>query len=144
MSNIPLSLKEEGSIYVSQWNLIKQMWKKHIHYRRTIRFHSLSRWFQISTYNSANIYLFKVNNRNTRKRHEISSKLTIRKPEQRQWRLLIFLLLTLNIFTTFSSVSIIDFEQVNVSWIITNFIIKVYMRTSRGVLETLLNIYGGA
>ena len=31
----------------------------------------------------ANIYLFKVNNRNTRKRYEISSKLTIT-PERRQ------------------------------------------------------------
>ena len=33
--------------------------------------------------NSANIYLFKVNNRNTRKKCEICSKLTIKTPEQR-------------------------------------------------------------
>ena len=32
------------------------------------------------------IYLLKVNNRNTRTRCEISSKLTIKTPEQRQWR----------------------------------------------------------
>ena len=32
----------------------------------------------------ANIYLFKVNNRNTRKRYEMSSKLTIKTPERRQ------------------------------------------------------------
>ena len=32
---------------------------------------------------AANIYLFKVNNRNTRKRCEICSKLTIKTPEQR-------------------------------------------------------------
>ena len=31
-------------------------------------------------------HLFKVNNRNTRKRCEISSKLTIKTPERRQWR----------------------------------------------------------
>ena len=31
----------------------------------------------------ANIYLFKVNNRNTRKRCEICSKLTIKTPERR-------------------------------------------------------------
>ena len=43
----------------------------------------------------ANIYLFKVNNKNTRKRCEICSMLTIKTP--------------------FSSVSIIDLEQVNVS-----------------------------
>ena len=33
----------------------------------------------------ANIYLFKVNNRNTRKRCEICSKLTIKTPERRHW-----------------------------------------------------------
>ena len=30
-----------------------------------------------------------------------------------------FLLLTLNIFHTFSTVFIVDFEQVNVSWVLT-------------------------
>ena len=35
---------------------------------------------------SANFYLFKVNNRNTRKRCEICSKLTIKTPERRYWR----------------------------------------------------------
>ena len=44
----------------------------------------------------ANIYLFNVNNRNTRKRYEICSKLTTKTPFS-------------------SSVSIVDFEQVNVS-----------------------------
>ena len=34
--------------------------------------------------NPANIYLFKVNNRNTRKRCEIWSKLTIKTPERHQ------------------------------------------------------------
>ena len=33
--------------------------------------------------NPANIYLFKVSNRNTRKKCEICSKLTIKTPEQR-------------------------------------------------------------
>ena len=33
-----------------------------------------------------NIYLFKVNNRNTRKRCEICPNLAIKTPEQRQWR----------------------------------------------------------
>ena len=44
----------------------------------------------------ANIYLFKVNNRNTRNRCVICSKL-------------------ITYFAPFSSVSIVDFEQVNVS-----------------------------
>ena len=43
----------------------------------------------------ANIYFFKVNNRNTRERCDICSKLTIK--------------------TTFSIVSIVDFKQVNVN-----------------------------
>ena len=49
-----------------------------------------------SSYNPANIYLFKVNNWKTRKGCEICSKLTIKRH--------------------FSSVSIVGFEQVNVSW----------------------------
>ena len=32
----------------------------------------------------ANIYLFKVNNRNTRRRCEVCPKLTIKTPEERQ------------------------------------------------------------
>ena len=61
---------------------------------------------------AAGIYLLKVNNRNTRTRCEIYSKLTIKTPERRQWRrsgvfivnfeyisrlALVFLLLTLNL-----------------------------------------------
>ena len=34
----------------------------------------------------ANIYLFKVNNRNTRKMHKKCSKLTRKTPDRRQWR----------------------------------------------------------
>ena len=65
-----------------------------------------------SKYNfPAGIYLLKVNNKNTRTRCEICSKLTIKTPERRQWRrsgvfivnfkrishlVLVFLLLTLN------------------------------------------------
>ena len=60
---------------------------------------------------AAGIYLVKVNNRNTRARREICSKLTIKTLERRQWRrygvfnvnfehisqlVLVFLLLTLN------------------------------------------------
>ena len=43
--------------------------------------------------------MFKVNNRNTRRRCGICSKLTIKKPERRV-----------------SSVTVADFEQVNVYW----------------------------
>ena len=48
---------------------------------------------------SADIYLLKVNNKNTRKRCEICSNLTIKTPERRQCDVaLVSLLLTLNIF----------------------------------------------
>ena len=46
----------------------------------------------------ANIYMFKVNNRNTRTRCEICLKLTVKTP--------------------FSRVFIVDFEQVHVSWVL--------------------------
>ena len=51
----------------------------------------------------ANIYLFKVNNRNSRKK---------------KWNMLkvdVLVFLSLSIFHTFFSVSIVDFEQVNIS-----------------------------
>ena len=49
-----------------------------------------------------NIYLFKVNNRDTRKRCGICSELTIK-----------------TYFTPFASISVVEFEQVNVSWVTT-------------------------
>ena len=55
-----------------------------------------------------NIYLFKGNNRNTRKTCEICSKSTIKTPER-------------TYFAPFSSVSIVDFERVKVNWV-ENFI----------------------
>ena len=63
--------------------------------------------------------LVKINNRNSRKRCGICSKLTIKTPERSQRRRFVLdvLLLTLNIFHTLtSSVTIVDFEQVNASW----------------------------
>ena len=63
----------------------------------------------------ANIYLFKINNRNTRKRRVIIAKLTMKAPEHDV--VLAPLLLTLNIFHTLSSVFSVDFEQVNLSWV---------------------------
>ena len=56
---------------------------------------------KIMSKNPSNIYLHKFSNRNTRKRGEICSKLTIKTPERRQYVVLLFLLLTSNIFQTF-------------------------------------------
>ena len=60
---------------------------------------------------------FKVNNRNTRTSCKMCSKFTIKTPERRNDVVLVSSLLTLTIFTTFSSVSFVDFEQINVHWI---------------------------
>ena len=66
------------------------------------------------------IYLYKFNNRNTRKRYEIYSKLTIKIPKRCQWHrkdvkdvVLVSILLAL-IFHTFSGISFVDFEQADV------------------------------
>ena len=48
------------------------------------------------------IYIFKVNNRKTRTRSEICSKITIKMPERRHWRR--------------SGVFIVNFEQRNNGW----------------------------
>ena len=66
--------------------------------------------------NPAGNYMFKVNNRNTRARCEICSKLAIKIPERRLasfWYLYCYLL---TYFTPCSSVYIVNFEQVNAGW----------------------------
>ena len=67
--------------------------------------------------NSAGIYLLKVNNRNTRIRCEICSKLTIKIPERRQWdRSGIFIVHFEHISHLVSTVSIVNFEHVIAGW----------------------------
>ena len=77
-----------------------------------INFYLIIAWiFCTPNYFPGNIYLFKINNKNTRKRCEICSELTIKTPEWRHWRrsgvfivnfelilhlFLVFLLLTWN------------------------------------------------
>ena len=74
---------------------------------------------------SVNFCLVEVNNRNTRTRREICSKLTIKTPRRRHWLYTIFRSLMLFWFiycylwtylTPCSSVSIVDFEQTNCVW----------------------------
>ena len=77
-------------------------------------------------FKSANIYLFKVSNRNTGKRSEICSKLTIKTLERRQWRHSgVFIVNFEDISHLFFSVSIVDFEQANVSWEIMKLLFHV-------------------
>ena len=58
--------------------------------------------------------MVKVNNRNTTSRCEICSKLTIKIPE-RSWRRSGIFIVTY--FTHCSSLSIVNFEQVNAGWV---------------------------
>ena len=60
-----------------------------------------------TVYSSAGIYLLKVNDTNTRTRCEIMANGVA----------LVSFLLTLNIFHTFSSVSIVNFEPVNAEFL---------------------------
>ena len=62
-----------------------------------------------------NIYLFKVVNKNTRKKSEICLKLTIKTPERsHSGRFNVFIVNFRHVSDFFPSVSIVDFEQVNV------------------------------
>ena len=66
---------------------------------------------------SYNIYLFKVNNKNTREMCEIRSKLTIKTSERLHWRrsgvFIVNFEHILDLFLVFLfSFSIVDFEQV--------------------------------
>ena len=68
---------------------------------------------------SGGVYVLKVNNENTRAMFEIFSKLTIKTLELRQWRRSFYCLYS-SFWTIshllFTSVSIVDVEQVNASW----------------------------
>ena len=62
--------------------------------------------------------MLKVNNISTRKRCKICSELTIKTPERRQWRRsCVFIVNFEYISHVFSRVSIVNFKQVNVSWV---------------------------
>ena len=61
---------------------------------------------------SAGIYLLKVNNRNTSRRCEICSKLTIKTPERGQWRRSGVLIVSFEYISLCSRISIVNFEHV--------------------------------
>ena len=61
-----------------------------------------------------NIRLFKFNSINTEERGKICSKLTIKTPERCQWRRSSVFIVRYVYFTSFSGVTIVKFEQVNI------------------------------
>ena len=69
----------------------------------------------------AGIYLFKVNNKNTRTMCEICPKFMIKTIEQRHWHCFgIFIVNFEKILHNCSSVSIVPFEKVNARWVINS------------------------
>ena len=76
--------------------------------------------------NPAGIYLLKVNNRNTRTRCEICSKLTIKTPERRQWRPL--------------GVFIVYFEYVISGWEVPSFILQIRAISRGKLLVTVFSV----
>ena len=91
---------------------------------------SVADWF-IFKHNYENVMwnMFKVNS-------EVCSKLTIKRPERRHV-VLVFLLLT----KPFSSVPIVDFEQVNVYWNNQNKISLLCLDDYPAILITLVTWY---
>ena len=81
---IPTSIERQYSIFleVSHETCLDQRFHEHKKYLK--EFTSIQ---AEATSNLHNIYLFVVNNRNTRKWCDIRSKLMIKSPERRQWRL---------------------------------------------------------
>ena len=69
-----------------------------------------------------NSYLFKVDNKSTRKKSEICLKLTIKTPERRHsGRFSVFIVNFRHVSDFFPSASIVDFEQLNVRLCILDF-----------------------
>ena len=65
----------------------------------------------------ADIYLLKVNSKNTRTGYEICSKLTIKVPERHPWhRSGVFLVNSEHILDLVLSIFIVNFEQVIAVW----------------------------
>ena len=75
--------------------------------------HLFNNVWRMANISPATIYLFKINNRNTRKKREIWSKLTIRNTRKRRE---IWSKLTIKTAER-RRLSFVDFVQVNVSWV---------------------------
>ena len=86
----------------------------------------------VSSFQSpADISLLKVNNRNTRTRCEICSKITIKIPERRQWRhsgIFIVNFEHVVVVTPCSSIYIVNFEHVMAAWVkmLLNYLFFIY------------------
>ena len=73
----------------------------------------------IGTVLPSKYYLFKVNNRNSKKRYEICSKLAIKTPERCQWRYFGFSIVNLEHISHFFLIFTVDLGQL-IPWNWTN------------------------
>ena len=115
-----VSFSENSAYVLNEWsqkNTAHNMSKIYQHLTQTL--HTYAKFSEIHTYVCVlgvkipdGNYMFKVNNRNTRARCEICSKLTIKIPERRHWTH--FTLWTH--FTPCCSVSTVNFEHVIAGW----------------------------
>ena len=74
----------------------------------------------------ANIHFFKANNKNSRKRCELCTKLTMKNQNDVKTSFWCFLCYIWTCSTRFSSVLIVDFEQGNVSWLLPTQFVNMY------------------
>ena len=79
--------------------------------------YTLGNYIYTGKNSSTNIYLFIVNNSNTRKRCEICLKLTIKSVQRRSTVFIVNFEQISYLFTPFFSVSSVNFEEVNVCWV---------------------------
>ena len=71
--------------------------------------------------------MFKVNNRNTKTRSEICSKLTTKTPERRHWRRPGVFIVNFEHISHLVLVSIVNFEQLNADWVHKMFLLSYYV-----------------
>ena len=82
----------------------------------------------------ADIYLLNVNNSNIKIMCEICSKLTMKTPERRQWRRSGVFIVNLNKFHVLFWCFIVEFRQVNASWVAEHLSkIKSEIKSSNGI-----------
>ena len=113
---LQLYLKRDSSTGVFLWILGNFLYREHI-WRLLLNMLLASfEYLTSKTTTPANIYLFKVSNRNIRKRFEMCLKLAIKNQSDNNDVVLVFLSLVLNIFHILFCVPMVVFEQVIVSW----------------------------
>ena len=79
IKNKSIEKKEKGFAYLKQCQKLRKLYDHDSNDNDNNGNYDTNKWYP------ANIYLFKVNNRDSRKRFGICSKLTIKVPEQRNW-----------------------------------------------------------